>query len=55
MIERRDGVSEPCPHVALQDLGSDQDAEFLRCQACGAVFVVQGGRAWAIPGAPQGK
>jgi len=38
-----------CEHVSTERLGSAYNALFLRCQACGRVFVLQEGRVWSVP------
>jgi len=46
------GRSEPCIHPTTTYLGANQDAEFLRCELCGAVIVRQGNRVWIFPRRP---
>jgi hypothetical protein len=40
---------EDCQHPATEHLGTNQRAEFLRCELCGAVLVRQGQRLWIVP------
>ena len=47
MLER--GAGEDCQHPATEHLGTNQRAEFLRCELCGAVLVRQGSRLWIVP------
>ena len=41
-------AADSCPHLITEDLGVGDDAEFLRCTACGDVLVVGGSRQWRI-------
>lgn len=49
------GMTRPkapeCQHKDVEYLGDNRDVRFLRCAGCGAVFVLQGGLAWALPAA----
>jgi len=47
MLER--GAGEDCQHPATEHLGTNQRAEFLRCELCSAVLVRQGNRLWIVP------
>jgi hypothetical protein len=47
MLDRAAG--EECLHPATEFLGTNQRAEFLRCELCGAVLVRQGERLWIVP------
>ena len=42
-------ASATCEHPSSERLGSHYDVLFIRCQACGRVFVLQDGRVWSIP------
>jgi len=45
-----------CSHSKIEHLGNDHDARFFRCEACGQVFVMQGGVTLALPAVqPQGR
>jgi len=46
---QRNDVDGGCTHSGLEHLGNNRDARFLRCDSCGQVFVLQDGRAWALP------
>jgi hypothetical protein len=54
-IPRRGGTasrcdsSTPCEHSLTEHLGSNQSVSFSRCLNCGAVLVIDNGRAWVIP------
>ena len=47
MLERAN--DEDCRHPATEYLGTNQRAEFLRCELCSAVLVRQGDRLWIVP------
>jgi len=40
---------EECRHPATEYLGTNQRAEFLRCELCSAVLVRQDDRLWIVP------
>jgi hypothetical protein len=40
---------EDCRHPATEYLGTNERAEFLRCELCSAVLVRQGSRLWIVP------
>jgi hypothetical protein len=42
-------ADEECRHPATEYLGTNQSAEFLRCELCSAVLVRQGDRLWIVP------
>ena len=37
-----------CSHGKREHLGTEEGAEFYRCVTCGAVVVVQYGKAWQV-------
>ena len=41
-----------CRHKALEHLGTEDHAQFYRCEACGDVFVVDLGHMWHVEGVP---
>ena len=41
-----------CKHATAESIGSDSSMVFLRCLACRAVLISEGGRIIAIPAAP---
>ena len=41
-----------CRHEALEHLGTEDHAQFYRCEACGDVFVVDAGHMWHVEGVP---
>ncbi len=47
MLER--ATDEDCLHPATEYLGTNQRAEFLRCELCSVVLVRQGDRLWIVP------
>jgi hypothetical protein len=49
MTERPKNIFEGCSHPDLEYLGQNRDARFMRCDACGDVFVLWAGQVWAIP------
>jgi len=42
-------TDEDCRHPATEYLGTNQRAEFLRCELCSVVLVRQGDRLWIVP------
>ena len=46
-LERQPG-RESCPHADAEMIGSNVNAEFMRCKACNQIIVLQSGRVWAI-------
>ncbi|OGS60413.1 MAG: hypothetical protein A3K59_10800 [Euryarchaeota archaeon RBG_19FT_COMBO_69_17] len=47
-----------CEHRETEALGSERNAEFLRCRSCGRIVVVQGGHLWVLnpsPGGPENQ
>ena len=47
-LQQKD-VAEECGHSGLEHLGNNRDAQFIRCESCGQVFVLQDGREWTLP------
>ena len=41
-----------CRHESLEHLGTEDHAQFYRCEACGDVFVVDLGHMWHVEGVP---
>ena len=41
-----------CRHESLSHLGTEDHAQFYRCEACGDVFVVDAGHMWHVEGVP---
>ena len=39
-----------CKHEQIEYLGDNRDARFMRCEHCRAVFILQGGTVWTVPG-----
>jgi hypothetical protein len=48
MSLERETVREKCSHPDAEMIGSDANAEFMRCRLCSQIFVRQSGRIWAI-------
>jgi hypothetical protein len=44
----RETVRENCSHPDAETIGSDANADVLRCKLCSQIFVRQSERAWAI-------
>jgi hypothetical protein len=41
-----------CRHESLEHLGTEDHAQFYKCEACGDVFVVDAGHMWHVEGVP---
>lgn len=47
-----------CEHRDTEALGSERNAEFLRCRSCGRIVVYPGGNLWVLdrsPGGPENQ